>query len=46
MAKILVVYYSLTGNTKFVAEHISNELNADIEELKPIKDLNPDSGTF
>jgi flavodoxin len=45
MAKILVVYYSLTGNTKFVAEHISNELNADIEELKPIKDLNPDSGT-
>ena len=45
MAKVLVVYYSLTGNTKFIAEHISKELNADIEEVKPIKDLDPDSGT-
>lgn len=45
MAKILVVYYSLTGNTKFIAEHIRNAINADIEEVKPIKDLNPDSGT-
>jgi len=45
MAKILVAYYSLTGNTQFVAEHIASELNADIEELKPIKDLDPNSGS-
>lgn len=45
MPKVLVVYYSLTGNTKFVAEHIASEVNADIEEVKPIKDLNPDSGS-
>jgi flavodoxin len=45
MGKILVVYYSLTGNTKFVAEHIANEINADIEEVKPVKDLDPDSGS-
>ncbi len=45
MAKILVVYYSLTGNTKFIAKHIGNELNADIEEIKPINDLDPESGS-
>ena len=45
MVKVLVVYYSLTGNTKFIAEHIGNELNADVEEVKPVKDLDPDSGS-
>jgi flavodoxin len=45
MAKILIAYYSLTGNTKFVAEHIGNELKADVEEVKPVKDLDPDSGS-
>ncbi len=42
--KILIVYYSLTGNTKFIAEIIKNALNADILPLKPKKELNPEGG--
>ena len=33
MAKILVVYYSRTGNTRRVAEAISKEIGCDIEEI-------------
>ena len=39
--KILVVYYSLTGNNKYIAEIIKEKVNADILELKPTKELNP-----
>ncbi|MDQ1279409.1 MAG: hypothetical protein QG670_671 [Thermoproteota archaeon] len=31
--KALVIYYTRTGNTKFVAEKIAQELGADIEEV-------------
>ncbi|MEG0307233.1 MAG: flavodoxin [Clostridium sp.] len=43
MSNTLVVFYSLDGNSKLIGEEIKNILNCDILELKPIKDLNPNS---
>lgn len=37
--KKLVVYYSLEGNTKFIAESIADEIKADIFKLEPVKDI-------
>lgn len=45
MEKVLVVYYSLTGNTKLIAEAIANSINSDILELKPVKELNAEGGS-
>lgn len=36
--KILVVYYSATGNTKRIAEEIAYNLNADVFEIIPSKE--------
>lgn len=36
--KSIVVYYSLEGNTKYTAEKIASQLNADKLELVPEKD--------
>lgn len=36
--KILVVYYSATGNTEEVANHIVSLTGADVLELKPVND--------
>lgn len=33
--KTLVLYYSSTGNTQFIAETVANTLGANIEEIKP-----------
>ncbi len=41
--KILVVYYTRTGNTRFVAETLAANMGADIEE---VIDLKKRSGTF
>ncbi len=38
--KALVLYYSFSGNTRLIAETAAKELNADLEELKPVKPLN------
>jgi flavodoxin len=37
--KDLVVYYSLEGNTKEAAERIAEKLNADLLQLKTIKEI-------
>lgn len=37
--KALVVYYSLQGNTKFIADTIAKAIETDILELKPIKTI-------
>ncbi len=37
--KKLVVFYSFEGNTKFLAKTIAKEINADILELKPKKEI-------
>lgn len=33
--KVLVAYFSATGNTKTLAERLANEINADLFEIKP-----------
>ncbi len=43
--KVLIMFYSLTGNTKMIAETIKSVISADIQEVKPVKELNPESGS-
>lgn len=40
--KVLVLYYSQTGNTKMVAEEIATRLGADIEEIVMVNPYDPD----
>ena len=40
--KMLVLYYSQTGNTKAVAQEIVNKLGADIEEITMVDPYDPD----
>lgn len=42
--KVLIVYYSRTGNTKRIAEDVARGLNADIEQLIDKKDRSGASG--
>ena len=45
--KALVVYFSYSGNTKFIAEAVAKVLGADTEELKLTKPLSPsDAGKY
>lgn len=36
--KAIVIYYSLEGNTKYVAEKIAENMSADILRLEPVKE--------
>ena len=45
MKNVLVVYYSLTGNTKMIAEAITESIDSDILELKPVKELKAEGGS-
>lgn len=38
----LVVYFSFTGSTKFIAEKIAETMNADIAQLKTSKEYPAD----
>jgi len=37
--KKLVLFYSFEGNTKYIAENIADAVEADVLELKPVKDI-------
>ena len=39
--KALVAFYSLTGNTRFIAETIRDTIDADLLEIKSVKEYNP-----
>lgn len=42
--KILIVYYSLSGNTELIATELASTLSATLLKLKPVKEL--ESGKF
>ncbi len=37
--KVLVIYYSFEGNTRYIAEHVAKAVNGDLLELKPVNDI-------
>lgn len=41
--KTAIVYYSMSGNTQFVAERIAKKINADLIRIEPVKAY-PDQG--
>ncbi len=45
MPKTLVIYYSLEGSSKLVAEAMAGATGADILRLEPIKDIDPSKWT-
>lgn len=40
--KILVAYYSMSGNTAQIAKSVAQKLNADLHEIKPVAGTFPD----
>lgn len=44
--KSIIVYYSLEGSTKRIAERLAEELKAELLELKPVKNVKPNGTKF
>ncbi len=44
--KTLIVYYSLEGNTKMIAECMAKELEADLQPLKPVKEISTGASKY
>lgn len=42
MKKNLILYYSLEGNTEFIATELNKLIDSDLIRIKPIKDINKD----
>ena len=40
MSKALIIFYSLEGNTQFIAERIASKIWADLLQLHPEKEIN------
>ena len=38
--KKLVIYFSLDGNTKYIAKNIARSVKADLAEIQPVKKIN------
>ncbi len=38
MAKTLIVFYSLDGNTRFIAQTLASAFDAELQEIKPVKE--------
>ena len=43
LGKVLIVYYSLSGNTKQIAENIANKTEAEIFEIKTSETIKPNA---
>ena len=43
MKKVAIVYYSMCGNTEYVAKYISEKIDADLIKITPKKEY-PNSG--
>ncbi|MDD5031929.1 MAG: NAD(P)H-dependent oxidoreductase [Patescibacteria group bacterium] len=41
MPNKIIIYYSLEGSTRLMAETMARAIGADILELKPLKEINP-----
>jgi flavodoxin len=41
--KAIVLYYSLDGNTRFLAQSLAHGIRADIQRLQPVRDISPAS---
>ena len=44
--KTLIVYYSLEGNTKMIAECMAKELEADLQRIKPAKEISAGASKY